>query len=143
MAAAGERAAAADSGSSGARSAEGGSSRQLARYVAVITDGNGRWAQARGVPVNDGHSAGADTVKARLRDAAVGQLLQLDLGAVLVVGGCFPLGLQLAQVLHRVAAHVADRHATLLGEVAQDLDEVAAALFGQLGHRQAHHVAVV
>jgi undecaprenyl diphosphate synthase len=41
-----------------------------ARYVAVITDGNGRWARARGKPVNDGHSAGADTVKARLRDAA-------------------------------------------------------------------------
>ncbi len=41
-----------------------------ARYVAVITDGNGRWAQQRGIPVNDGHSAGADTVKARLRDAA-------------------------------------------------------------------------
>ena len=41
-----------------------------ARYVAIITDGNGRWAQAHGLPVNDGHSAGADTVKARLRDAA-------------------------------------------------------------------------
>jgi undecaprenyl diphosphate synthase len=41
-----------------------------ARYVAIITDGNGRWARAHGVPVNDGHSAGADTVKARLRDAA-------------------------------------------------------------------------
>jgi undecaprenyl diphosphate synthase len=41
-----------------------------ARYIAIITDGNGRWARARGVPVNDGHSAGADTVKARLRDAA-------------------------------------------------------------------------
>ena len=40
-----------------------------ARYVAIITDGNGRWARARGVPINDGHSAGADTVKARLRDA--------------------------------------------------------------------------
>ncbi len=40
-----------------------------ARYVAIITDGNGRWARARGLPVNDGHSAGADTVKARLRDA--------------------------------------------------------------------------
>jgi undecaprenyl diphosphate synthase len=38
--------------------------------VAIITDGNGRWARAHGVPVNDGHSAGADTVKARLRDAA-------------------------------------------------------------------------
>ena len=40
-----------------------------ARYVAIITDGNGRWAQGRGLPVNEGHRAGADTVKARLRDA--------------------------------------------------------------------------
>jgi undecaprenyl diphosphate synthase len=40
------------------------------RYVAIITDGNGRWARARGLPVNEGHSAGADNVKARLRDAA-------------------------------------------------------------------------
>jgi undecaprenyl diphosphate synthase len=41
-----------------------------ARYVAIITDGNGRWAQQRGLPVVEGHKAGADTVKARLRDAA-------------------------------------------------------------------------
>jgi undecaprenyl diphosphate synthase len=41
-----------------------------ARYVAIITDGNGRWAQARGLPVAEGHRAGADVVKARLRDAA-------------------------------------------------------------------------
>jgi undecaprenyl diphosphate synthase len=41
-----------------------------ARYVAIITDGNGRWAQARWLPVLAGHEAGADTVKARLRDAA-------------------------------------------------------------------------
>jgi undecaprenyl diphosphate synthase len=39
------------------------------RYVAIITDGNGRWAQQRGLPVIEGHRAGADTVKARLRDA--------------------------------------------------------------------------
>ena len=39
------------------------------RYVAIITDGNGRWAQARGLPVVEGHRAGADTLKARLRDA--------------------------------------------------------------------------
>ena len=39
------------------------------KYVAVITDGNGRWAQERGLPVIEGHRAGADTVKARLRDA--------------------------------------------------------------------------
>jgi undecaprenyl diphosphate synthase len=40
-----------------------------AQYVAIITDGNGRWAQRRGLPVLEGHRAGADTVKARLRDA--------------------------------------------------------------------------
>jgi undecaprenyl diphosphate synthase len=41
-----------------------------ARHVAIITDGNGRWAEQRGVPVDEGHKAGADNVKARLRDAA-------------------------------------------------------------------------
>jgi undecaprenyl diphosphate synthase len=41
-----------------------------ADYVAIITDGNGRWAQQRGLPVIEGHQAGADCVKARLRDAA-------------------------------------------------------------------------
>jgi undecaprenyl diphosphate synthase len=41
-----------------------------ADYVAIITDGNGRWAQQRGLPVIEGHEAGADCVKARLRDAA-------------------------------------------------------------------------
>jgi undecaprenyl diphosphate synthase len=39
------------------------------RYVAIITDGNGRWAAQRGISVAAGHNAGADTVKARLRDA--------------------------------------------------------------------------
>ena len=39
-----------------------------ARYVAIITDGNGRWAQQRGLPVIEGHRAGADIVKERLRD---------------------------------------------------------------------------
>lgn len=40
-----------------------------ARYVAIITDGNGRWAKERGLPPVAGHQAGADTVKARLGDA--------------------------------------------------------------------------
>jgi undecaprenyl diphosphate synthase len=39
------------------------------RYVAIITDGNGRWASERGLPRLEGHRAGADIVKARLRDA--------------------------------------------------------------------------
>ncbi|HEV2061633.1 MAG TPA: polyprenyl diphosphate synthase [Solirubrobacteraceae bacterium] len=40
-----------------------------ARFVAIITDGNGRWATQRGLPVLEGHRAGADVVKERLRDA--------------------------------------------------------------------------
>jgi undecaprenyl diphosphate synthase len=40
-----------------------------ARYVAIITDGNGRWARQRGRPPIEGHRAGADVVKERLRDA--------------------------------------------------------------------------
>jgi undecaprenyl diphosphate synthase len=40
-----------------------------ARYVAIITDGNGRWARRRGLPPIEGHRAGADVVKDRLRDA--------------------------------------------------------------------------
>jgi undecaprenyl diphosphate synthase len=39
------------------------------RYVAIITDGNGRWATHRGLHVSQGHRAGAETVRARLRDA--------------------------------------------------------------------------
>jgi len=47
------------------------------RNVAIITDGNGRWAQTRGLPVNEGHEAGADTLKARLRDAIALGIRQL------------------------------------------------------------------
>ncbi len=49
--------------------AAAGPEAQRARYVAIIIDGNGRWAHGRGLPVLDGHRAGADVVKARLRDA--------------------------------------------------------------------------
>jgi undecaprenyl diphosphate synthase len=50
---------------------------EAARYVAIITDGNGRWARARGLPVGEGHRAGADNLKKRLRDA--GELGVLEL----------------------------------------------------------------
>jgi undecaprenyl diphosphate synthase len=66
-----ERASAAtDLGSASRPQTPTDSGAQSARYVAVITDGNGRWARARGIPVTEGHRAGADVVKARLRDAA-------------------------------------------------------------------------
>jgi undecaprenyl diphosphate synthase len=39
------------------------------RYVAIIADGNRRWARARDLLVGDGYEAGADTLKARILDA--------------------------------------------------------------------------
>jgi undecaprenyl diphosphate synthase len=40
-----------------------------ARHVAIIADGNGRWANERGLPIADGHTAAADTLKERITDA--------------------------------------------------------------------------
>jgi undecaprenyl diphosphate synthase len=34
-----------------------------ARSVAIIMDGNGRWADARGLPVADGHRAGTRALR--------------------------------------------------------------------------------
>jgi undecaprenyl diphosphate synthase len=45
------------------------SSQPPARHVALIADGNRRWARARGLPVSAGYEAGADTLEARLTDA--------------------------------------------------------------------------
>jgi undecaprenyl diphosphate synthase len=39
------------------------------RYVAIITDGNGRWAHRHGVSLTAGHDAAADTLKERISDA--------------------------------------------------------------------------
>src|SRR5688572_21046187 len=43
---------------------------QIARAVAIILDGNGRWAEARGLPVADGHRAGTRALR-RTVEAAI------------------------------------------------------------------------
>jgi undecaprenyl diphosphate synthase len=45
---------------------------RLPRHVAIIMDGNGRWAQARGLPRAAGHRQGADAVRRTL--IAAGEL---------------------------------------------------------------------
>jgi undecaprenyl diphosphate synthase len=40
-----------------------------ARYVAIIMDGNGRWAQQRGVDVNEGHREGARALRRTVEHA--------------------------------------------------------------------------
>ena len=55
-----------------------------ARYLAIITDGNGRWARAHGVPVNDGHQRrrrhrqGPAARRRRAGDRGVHRVLVLD-----------------------------------------------------------------
>ncbi|HEY4451353.1 MAG TPA: polyprenyl diphosphate synthase [Solirubrobacteraceae bacterium] len=48
---------------------ENGHHASRARYVAIVSDGNARWAAAHGVSIEDGHDAAADTVIARIADA--------------------------------------------------------------------------
>ncbi len=43
---------------------------ELPRHVAIIMDGNGRWAKARGLPRLAGHRAGVETVRETVRAAS-------------------------------------------------------------------------
>lgn len=51
---------------------DGSSHRALPRHIAIIMDGNGRWAQARGLPRIAGHRRGAEAVRRTL--TAAGEL---------------------------------------------------------------------
>jgi undecaprenyl diphosphate synthase len=42
----------------------------LPRHIAIIMDGNGRWAQARGLPRTAGHRAGVKAVRASIESCA-------------------------------------------------------------------------
>ena len=37
--------------------------RSIPRHIAIIMDGNGRWAKERGLPRREGPRAGADSVR--------------------------------------------------------------------------------
>jgi undecaprenyl diphosphate synthase len=49
--------------------AETGGGTQPPRHVAIIMDGNGRWARARGLPRTAGHNRGAEAVRRTLKAA--------------------------------------------------------------------------
>jgi undecaprenyl diphosphate synthase len=52
-----------------------------ARHVAIIMDGNARWANERGLPVLEGHRRGAQTLKQIVKDAVALELLELTVYA--------------------------------------------------------------
>ena len=41
----------------------GDGAKLLPRHIAIILDGNGRWAKRRGLPRTAGHAAGAETFR--------------------------------------------------------------------------------
>jgi undecaprenyl diphosphate synthase len=43
--------------------------RDIPGHIAIIMDGNGRWAESRGLPRTDGHRAGMETVRGVVRAA--------------------------------------------------------------------------
>jgi undecaprenyl diphosphate synthase len=62
---------------SGALEAEGLAREKLPRHIAVIMDGNGRWAQGRGLPRIEGHRRGVKSVRVIVEECArlgIGQL---------------------------------------------------------------------
>jgi undecaprenyl diphosphate synthase len=52
-----------------------------ARHVAIIMDGNARWASERGLPVLEGHRQGARTLKQTVKDAVSLDVLELTVYA--------------------------------------------------------------
>jgi undecaprenyl diphosphate synthase len=60
-------------------SAQGIAPERLPRHVAIIMDGNGRWAKSRGLPRFAGHRAGAKTVRLIVEECARLHLQQLTL----------------------------------------------------------------
>jgi undecaprenyl diphosphate synthase len=51
------------------------------RYVAIIMDGNARWAKAQGLSVTEGHRAGTDALKQAIKLAGEFELAQLTVYA--------------------------------------------------------------
>ena len=52
---------------------------RLPRHVAIIMDGNGRWAQERGLPRADGHARGVQSVQTTIEEGCRLGLSQLTL----------------------------------------------------------------
>ena len=65
-------------------------SKKLPVHVAIIMDGNGRWAQKRGLPRSAGHRAGMEAIKRIVRDADELGIKYLTLYAFSTENWCRP-----------------------------------------------------
>jgi undecaprenyl diphosphate synthase len=84
-----------------------------ARYVAIVSDGSARWAQARGLTIGAGHDAAADTVLARIADAVDLGIEELTLYAFSTENWTRPVeevAALLAMLAKRIAADTPTLH---------------------------------
>jgi undecaprenyl diphosphate synthase len=85
----------------------------LPRHVAVIMDGNGRWAAERGLPRREGHRAGADAVRRVVRAARELGLPALTLYAFSAQNWARPRA-EVAGLMRLLGAFVVDERPELL-----------------------------
>ena len=90
-----------------------GSGKVMARHVAIIMDGNGRWAEGRGLPRSAGHRAGAEAVRRTLRAAVEEGVEVLTLYAFS------------SENWRRSEQEISDLKGLLLYYVERELDELA------------------
>ncbi|MEI8037278.1 MAG: isoprenyl transferase [Verrucomicrobiota bacterium] len=119
---------------------------EIPRHIAIIMDGNGRWAKERGLPRREGHRAGAESVR-EITDTCI------DLGVEFLTLYAFS-----SENWNRPAAEIKALMALLdrfLAEKAKDLDQQkirllaigqlerlpakTRALLGKIMARTAHH----
>jgi undecaprenyl diphosphate synthase len=91
----------------------GGQDVPLPRHVAIIMDGNGRWAKARRLPRVAGHKAGVDAVRRTVRAAG-------DIGIEALTLYAFS-----SENWRRPAAEIADLMGLLRRFIKSELDEIA------------------
>lgn len=104
------------------------SKERVPRHVAIIMDGNGRWAQARGLPRTEGHQRGADSVRTAVRTARKLGVRYLTLYAFSIANWNRPQ--TEVRALMQLLAHFADQEKFELRdrgirlEVIGDIDEL-------------------
>lgn len=81
--------------------------RRTPKHIAIIMDGNGRWAEARGLARAEGHARGADAVRATVRASRRLNVQHLTLYAFSVANWNRPAGEVAA--LMQLLAHFAER----------------------------------
>ena len=86
---------------------------RLPRHIAVIMDGNGRWAQERGLPRHEGHRQGVRSVRATIEECCRLGIGRLAVSAAVILLGA--TGDVLVVVGHGLVGDRADRVAEAQG----------------------------